>query len=48
MNDINASRSVREEAGIDDHDAERGDSDGHIVVKQDVDVSWGQSQKARR
>lgn len=48
MNDINASRSVREDAASDDHDAERADSEGNITVKQDVDLSWGQSRKSRR
>lgn len=48
MNDINASRSVREDAASDDHDVERGDSEGNITVKQDVDISWEQSRKPRR
>ncbi|KAF9888835.1 hypothetical protein FE257_008204 [Aspergillus nanangensis] len=42
MNDINASRSVKEDA---DKDSQDNGSQGAITVKQDVDVSWAQKQR---
>ncbi|KAL4898334.1 hypothetical protein BDV59DRAFT_3196 [Aspergillus ambiguus] len=41
MNDINASRSVKEEAGSESPDIER---QGAITMKQDVDVTWAQKR----
>ncbi|KAJ5467281.1 hypothetical protein N7475_005033 [Penicillium sp. IBT 31633x] len=45
MNDINATRSLRDETASDHHDMERGDPSGAITVQQDVDVTWDKSKK---
>lgn len=47
MNDINATRSLRDEAVSDHHDVERGDSCA-ITVQQDVDVTWDKCKTGRK
>lgn len=47
MNDINATRSLRDEA-VSDHDMERGDSSCAITVRQDVDVTWDKYEPGKK
>ncbi|OQE07721.1 hypothetical protein PENVUL_c012G04440 [Penicillium vulpinum] len=46
MNDINATRSSRDEAVSDHNDMERGDC--AITVQQDVDVTWAKYKTGKR
>jgi hypothetical protein len=48
MNDINATRSLRDEAVSDHHDMERGDSSCAITVRQDVDVTWDKFKTGKK
>ncbi|KAJ5197350.1 hypothetical protein N7449_007829 [Penicillium cf. viridicatum] len=47
MNDINATRSLRDEAVSDHQDVERGDSSG-ITIQQDVDVTWDKYKSGKK
>ncbi|OQE24859.1 hypothetical protein PENFLA_c009G01654 [Penicillium flavigenum] len=48
MNDINATRSLRDEAVSDHHDMERGDASCAITVRQDVDVTWDKFKTGKK